>query len=255
MDILSLLFPKYCVLCKRFGSYLCDDCFATISFDVEYICFMCNKHAIDGITHPGCRMKYSIDGGFGVVKYAGSMKRLIAAFKFRPYVADLQHVLTDLFYEGLLQNEQFQRIMQTDSIFVPIPLYKQKERERGYNHAELLARNLGKRFNVKTVNILKRIRKTESQMNLDREERKKNMNGAFAIDEKVFKHYSLSETRTPSTSSKENSSHSVQRIKPWEQVILLDDIVTSGTTMIEAANVLKRHGVEKVWGIALAHGK
>ncbi len=224
------------MVCKRFGEYICAECFSTISFDVEYICLVCNRQAMNGLTHPVCKTKYTIDGGLASVKYAGTMKRLIAAFKFRPYLSDLNHVLADLFYEGLIQNEQFNKILGKETVFVPIPLYSQKERERGYNHAGLLAKGLEKRFGIRVVDLLKRVRKTESQMKLDREERKKNMNGAFEV--------------------KQNKIVKIKNKKLCElQMILVDDIITSGTTMLEAAKVLKKAGAEKVWGIALAHGK
>ncbi len=225
MDFLSLLFPKYCVVCKKFGSYVCDVCFSTISLDVEYICLVCNKQAIDGITHPLCKTKYTIDGALASVKYAGTMKRMIAAFKFRPYLSDLQHVLTDLFYEGLLQNEQFHRILRSESLFVPIPLYKQKERERGYNHAELLAKELSKRFGIKTVNLLGRVKKTENQMKLDREKRKKNIEGAFEVLD------SFKVAKVQRSKERKNSA-SLELWNSATQVILIDDIITSGTTML-----------------------
>lgn len=231
MGLLDLIFPKRCVSCKAFGEYLCADCFVQVSFDVSMICLVCNKYAMDGQTHPGCRTRYTIDGAVASIAYRGVAKRLIYQFKYKPYLTDLQHVMTDFFYEGLIQNEQFNILLQQEIILVPIPLHTDKQRERGYNHSEILSKNIGKRLGLETKNMLKRIKKTQTQANLKREERKENMKDAFAVENSQFSTF--------------NSQF----------VILVDDIVTSGSTMLEAARVLKQAGVAKVWGIALAHGK
>lgn len=230
MGILDIFFPKYCVQCKKTGDYVCSDCFAGISFSSEYICLICNKAAINGVTHPICKKTYGIDGGMASVAYKGVVKKLVYQFKYKPYLSDLQSSITDLFYEGLIQNEQFHRVLQTESVLVPIPLHPDRERERGYNHAALLSNSLSKRLGLQTKPLLKRVKQTQIQANLKREERRENLKGAFEI-------------------TGELKSVGVQ------QVLLVDDIMTTGATMLEAAKVLKRAGVERVWGIALAHGK
>lgn len=230
MGILDFIFPKKCVGCSKFGDYICPDCFVQITFDVELICLVCNRSAIDGITHPSCSGKYTIDGTISSIVFKGIVKRLIYNFKYKPYLSGLERILSDLFYEGLIQSEQFHRILKTESGLIPIPLHRKKLRERGYNQAEILAINLGKRFDVPVIDILKRVKITQTQVILKREDRKENIKGAFAL-----------------------TKSELLNIKP--EVILVDDVITSGATMLEAANVLKRAGVKRVWGIALAHGK
>lgn len=137
MGLLDFIFPKFCVNCRKFGEYICTDCFAKITFDVELICLVYNRSAVEGITHPLCRGRYTIDGSSASIAYKGVAKRLVSAFKYKPFLSDLQQVLTDFFYEGLIQQEQFHRIMQIDSVLVPIPLHPAKLRERGYNQAEI----------------------------------------------------------------------------------------------------------------------
>lgn len=114
-----------------------------------------------------------------------------------------------------------------DSLFVPIPLHQIKLRQRGFNHAELLSTELSLYFGNKSQALLIRHKPTISQFGLTREKRKENLTKAFRL-----------------------------RVKPGvKTVFLVDDIVTTGTTFSEAAKVLKRGGVEKVYGIALAHGR
>ncbi len=231
MGLLDILFPKYCVNCKKLGEYICPDCFSRLSFAVEHICLVCNKPAIDGKTHPACEEKYTIDGALASVTYTGAVKKLVYQFKYKPFIQDLQHMLSDLLYEGIIQQEQFHRLLQTNPILVPIPLHPEKERQRGYNQALLLSNNLSKRLNLETIPVLKRTKRTHIQADLPREKRQENMRGAF-VDEKNF-----------------------QEDISGRTIMLIDDIITTGSTMMEACNVLKRKGVKTVWGIALAHGK
>ena len=231
MDFLNFLFPKYCINCKKLGDYICSNCFSFISFDQTSICSSCNRPSINGLTHPKCQTKYGLDGIFSTLSYKGVVKKLVYNFKYNPYLADLKNLLTELFYEGLIQKEDFYNIYKKFSnnlIFVPVPLYRAKERARGYNQAEILAGELSKKFNVRTFSVLKRIKKTVSQVGLSKIERKKNIKDSFEINQNlksaIKDHY----------------------------IFLVDDVFTTGSTLIEASKVLKRNGAKKVWGLTLA---
>src|SRR3990172_8974689 len=133
MNLLDFLFPKYCVNCRKAGDYICANCFSFISFDVAMICLVCNKGSIDGLTHPGCRSQYAIDGAFCAVAYKGIVKKLIYNFKYKPYLADLKNSLVELFYESIIQNELFMRRIEQSSnesmVIIPIPLHSKRLRK------------------------------------------------------------------------------------------------------------------------------
>lgn len=133
------------------------------------------------MTHPKCKGKYTIDGYFVALNYKGILKKLVYQFKYAPYLTDLQTVFGDLLYEQLIQNELFNKILQHNPIFISIPLSSSRLRKRGYNHAEILAKNLAKRFNIPVQNVLKRTKETKPQYGLKREERVANIKGAFEI--------------------------------------------------------------------------
>lgn len=211
--------------CKKFGEYLCPNCFTKLSFDVRQNCLLCARPSFDGMTHPKCNGKYTINGYFAALNYKGVLKRLIYQFKYSPYLTDLQTVLGDLLYEQLIQDELFHKVLQKNPILIPIPLSRFKLRKRGYNHAEILAKNLGKRLGLSVQNSLKRIKETKPQYGLKREERVRNIRGAFAMKPGQNK---------------------------YKTTLLIDDIVTTGSTLLEAANILKRNGFEKVYGVILA---
>lgn len=231
MGLLDFVFPKRCVACKSFGSYLCADCFSFLSFAQGGFCLICNRPSINSLTHPGCKTRYTIDGIFISLAYTGVAKRLIYTFKYKPYLTDLKSVLIDLFYEGIIQNELFHKVVNKKALFVPIPLFSAKLRSRGYNQAEILSTRLAKRLGLTSANLLQRTRNTSSQFRLSRKERQENIARSFSL--------------IPTN-----------RVQIGDRVLfLVDDVVTSGATLVEAANVLKRAGAKHVYGLALAHGQ
>lgn len=227
MEILEILFPKKCVNCKTRGDYICSNCFNFISFDAKKLCLICDKPSYNSLTHPRCRNKYSIDGAFSAISYNKIAQKLIYNFKYKPYLADLKTFLSQLFVESLIQNEHFNKILNKDFILVPIPLYSSKLRKRGYNQAEILARELSKKIKIPVQNLLIRTKDTKSQFKLKKEQRQENVKGIFSLKNKSFE-------------------------LKGKNIFLVDDVVTTGSTLKEAANVLKRGGANKVFGLTLA---
>lgn len=239
MSLLDFIFPKRCVNCRKFGSYLCSDCFSYIQFHEFGVCIVCQRQAIGGLTHPVCRTQFTPDGVFSSLVYKGVVKRLVYKFKYNPHLTDLKSALWDLLYEGLIQKEAFYKLLDSQSVLIPIPLYKSKMRKRGYNQAEILATGLGKQFNLKVLNCLERTKDTKTQVGLKKEEREVNIKGAFAVKPHFAK----------------ASRGRELRVQDLKQVFLVDDVVTSGATLKEAAKILKKGGVGKVYAITLAHGQ
>src|SRR3989344_9139579 len=125
-NLLDFIFPKRCVNCKKLGSYICTDCFSRLSFDTFDICPECSKPAVSGVTHPRCKKKYSLDGAFTAIVLNKVARKLIYQLKYRPYLKDLKDIVSDLMYESFSQNEEFQRVYETNKeklIVVPIPLF------------------------------------------------------------------------------------------------------------------------------------
>ncbi len=243
MSLLDFIYPKRCAGCGAFGSYLCSRCFTYIVFAETGFCGVCQRAAIGGFTHPGCRTKYEIDGIFASVSYSGVVKRLLHKMKYKPYILDIRGLLTDLFYEGIIQKESFVRMLEAKNLFLPIPLHKLRMQQRGYNQSEVLAVDLVRKFQEERMiggvrdimvvqDMLYRKKQTLPQYGLLREARVENLTGAFDLRENFR-----------------------DVLKNFPIVFLIDDIVTTGATLREAARVLKRAGAGKVYGLALAHGQ
>lgn len=201
-----------------------------MSFADHQKCIECDKNSWNGLTHPSCKKKHSIDGVFCALSYKGTVKKLLYSLKYKPYVSDLQNTLGELLREGLSEQETLYTILQSETnlALVPIPLHSSKFNSRGYNQSELLAKTLSEQWNIPVVQLLSRIKKTSPQFGLKKEDRFANIAGAFEVIRQTL---------------------NVSRVA---NVLLVDDLLTTGATLAEAARVLKKTGVKKVWGITLA---
>ncbi|HLD24942.1 MAG TPA: ComF family protein [Patescibacteria group bacterium] len=216
MNILDFLFPKRCLGCGRIGKYFCNKCRETIRVveNNEAICPMCERPAIDGVTHPRCQTRYAIDGLTSAFHYDGIIRKAVKAIKYH-HIFDISRELVSFMPATILQA----------SVMIPIPLFPSRQKERGYNQAEIVGRLLSESLHIPLrTDILKRIKKTIPQVEIKkRDARLKNMEGVFATC----------------------------RMSP-KRVILFDDVFTTGATMRSAANVLKRNGAKWVWAMTIA---
>jgi len=242
MHLLDFLFPRRCLDCGKIGKYFCQNCLTKIKFITHPICPVCTRSAIDGATHPRCQTKYTLDGLTSFFRYEGIVRKAIKAIKYR-FVSDLAKE-----FIGLIPASSFQPITHNSPAhnassiadaggqpitLIPIPLHPTRLRFRGFNQAEVLGKLLAKRLKISVkTNILKRVRKTVPQVEMkDRKKRLQNMEGVFTVS-----------PNPPAGGSQ------------YPNILLFDDVFTTGATLRSAASMLKHAGVEKVWGVALAHG-
>jgi ComF family protein len=220
MNFLDLVFPKTCLECGSAGSYICAGCIAKVKLAIQ-ICPYCGRAAIDGITHVKCRKKYGLDGLISVWEYEGVIRKGVLSLKYK-YSTEAGKELTNFFIRELMFGDN----LISGSVLVPIPLYWHRENTRGFNQSNevgtAVAANRGWKF---LPDLLVRNKSTVPQASLSGDKRRQNLKGVFAIN---------SEFIVPDT------------------VILFDDVFTTGSTLKEAAKILKKAGVEKVWGLTIA---
>ena len=169
MGILDLLFPKRCVSCGKLGNYVCFKCFQKIEFISFQICPYCGRSAIDGKTHPRCKRSWGLDGLYFNTRYKGPVKDAVHKLKYR-LVTDLARFWIDILYQ------EKPKALPNFDYLVPVPLHPKRERERGFNQSEIIAKILGKKWTIPVSrNIIKRIRHTRPQVELERKERKTNL--------------------------------------------------------------------------------
>lgn len=225
---LDILFPKMCFGCGKEGKYICEKCSTFVS-EAALICPVCEKASFFGESHTICQARYGLNGLIGIWEYDGVIKKMLFQVKYKGVAHALEECLENAFAAMTKDEQRFQpffRFLLSGDIYVAyVPMYKKKEKQRGFNQAKFIARELEKISGAPTVSLLQKIKDTKSQTELNRVERLQNIKDSFAVKEK----------------------RDVPR-----NVLLVDDIWTSGATMRECCKVLKKVGVENVWGFALA---
>lgn len=221
----NFLIPKRCVVCYQEGDFFCDRCREKLIYLETPVCPVCTRAAIDGFAHPGCRREFTLDRVFVPFRYRGPLVAAIKKLKYKKVTA-----LAD-FLVGLLLEVMAEQGVNVgrQALILPVPLHPLKEWERGFNQAALLAESLGKALGLKVVaEAVKRTRETVSQTRLKGKDREKNVRGAFVVDE----------TKAAAVEGRD--------------LILVDDVFTTGATLRECGRVLKRAGARFIYAFALA---
>jgi len=202
------------------------------------ICSICGERVLssyavwddDGVRRcPVCRrIDRPFERAVAYGSYDGGLRELIHLLKFHG-VRPASDVLGRMLAEAIAQ---FEPLFGQESVLViPVPLYRGKRRQRGFNQAEMVARAAIKGFASRerlqlAPDLLFRTRETHSQIGLTSHQRRENLRGAFSV------------ARAPEVTGRE--------------VLLVDDVYTTGTTASECARVLRRAGVAKVWVATVA---
>lgn len=229
---LSWLYPGRCGVCGELlpvGQIgVCEACYAELPFVRPPVCLSCGKEL--GSTDFWAPEEFCTDcsahtkdfsGGIALLNYHGAARKLITGFKYenkREYAAFLA--------KELARRKGRQILSFRPDLLVPVPVHKRRRRERGYNQAGLLARELGRELGIPVrEDILVRRINTTAQKKLDVLHRRYNETKAFAANE-VIK----------------------------GRVLLVDDIYTTGATAQGCTTELLKAGAEKVFLVNAAIG-
>jgi len=230
----DILYPKTCLVCKKqlkgvtcVDNLLCTQCWEKIKKNSPPFCHCCGRHLEKPTKNicPACiRKQLHFDRAFAACRYEGIIKELIHSFKYqgKDYLGP---TLTRLMI-GFI--EEYSLPMDILDLVIPVPLHKTRLREREFNQAQILSDLIAKRFNKKmSFDNLRRLRPTKTQTELEMEERLLNVKDSFAVTKK-------------------------EDIKD-KNILLVDDVLTTGATCSQAACALKDAGANIVFVLTLAN--
>jgi ComF family protein len=226
--VTALLWPSTCVLCRQSAQKaldLCLPCAGDLPTN-DFACKVCAEPLPAPAAMLVCgaclRRPPPFQRGFAPFMYGYPLDHLIRGLKFRGELA-CGRVLGELFAQRLLHL----RDGTLPELIIPVPLAPRRYRERGYNQAVELALPIAKRSGISLrTDLVVRQRETVEQTALNQKERRKNVRRAFALTAAL----------------------------PAHHIAILDDVVTTGSTVREIAKVLRRAGASRVeiWAIAKA---
>jgi len=225
--LLDLLFPVYCPGCAKEGEYLCEKCLSGLKFNEKK--YFLNTPNLD---------RLFIAGDYDDKLLAELIKKYKFNYqeKIGPFLA---RFLCSFWTKILSEQKISEKELAKEFLVVPIPLSKRRERSRGFNQSAVLAKIFCATFSYEPSSALKRIKNRPPQSSLDEKARAKNIKDVFA----------LSEINPASV----NNRKSPQTLKN-KTIILIDDVVTTGATLNEAAKILKTAGASQIYGLVLAKG-
>lgn len=203
--LLDLVYPPRCGGCDRRGTRFCDKCLLAVTVPIF------DRKGIAGL-------RLLISAG----TFDGPLRTAIHNFKYEsdtPLARPLARMLSDV----LAQDENAE-LDGDPPMLVPVPLHIQRRKARGYNQSELLAQELSRLTGWRVVKGLERVRETRPQVGLSAQERRENMQDAFAWQADLVP----------------------------ERVLLIDDVCTTGATLSECASALLTAGVQEVYAATVA---
>jgi len=221
---LDLFIPPRCVVCGKVETWLCDACMKKIPLLTGTICPRCGKPWDQNGLCPMCRLSpLNVAPIRSAFLFEGQLRDAIHALKYRG-----GHTVAPLLAQRMAEAWK-QYDMQSD-LLVPVPLYPSRELKRGYNQSTLLAQALGHELDVAVApDVLVRARNTASQTKLNRQDRRKNVEAAFAWTESMD--------------------------IAGKHVTLVDDVATTGATLDACATVLLAHKAKVVNAFTLARAQ
>ncbi len=217
--LLDLFFPSFCLGCNKKGEFFCWECLerAASSFSKK-MGIVRRSEANSVVFEEG---EGELDGLVVAMNYEDVLvRRVLKTFKYA-FVKDLSDKLA-----GVLSKAISEAMAGEEVLVTYVPLHEKREKWRGFNQAEVLARGVA---GEECIGLLKRVKETESQAELRRVERFKNMKDAFEVTENIE--------------------------VAGAKVVIVDDVSTTGATLAECAKVLKEAGAVEVIGLVLAKRK
>ena len=187
---------------------------------------LCNKckmkiiqHQIDIVIKPENKYFKEL---ISILKYEGIIRDKILQYKFedKPYIYKT-------FAKIVLKNKKVCGLLKKYDIIIPVPIHKKRKLQRGYNQTQLIAKEISKNIDIKLCNnVLVKIKNTIAQSKLNKNKRKQNIKGAFKI----------------------LNSEKIQD----KNILLFDDIYTTGSTVNECSKILTRAGAKRIGVLTIA---
>lgn len=214
-NLLSVIAPHECIACGAEGQPLCGDCLAEAEIKPAS-CFHCGKYNPRGATCKSCQSQTKLAGVTVAKYYDGSVRELIKQLKYSHNLAAAK----------VFGGAMAPLLVASDfDVVAAIPAAPSRYRKRGYHQAELIACDVARRLGLPYRGLLGRLQ-VERQVGASRQERFHQVKDSFV-------------TKRP------------ELIK-GQRVLLIDDVLTTGATLSEAAETLSKAGAKSVWAAVAA---
>lgn len=227
--LLDLIFPKKCVNCNSYGEYLCEKCIKFIEYLDFLRCPFCKRKNLDGkFCNKNCSNGFYFDQLIAFLNYkkGSPLQKIIIQFKYK-FSLEIKGIFRKILNKKI---KIFLKIPHQNYLIIPVPIHKIKFKKRGFNQAKILADLFAEELKAES-NVLNCLIQKEyrgKQANLKKEKRLINLKDSIFLDEK-YKNFIKS-----------------------KNILLIDDIATTLSTLNECSKVLKSYGAKHICGLVLA---
>jgi len=229
--LLNYLFHSRCLLCEKplhDMSPLCPECFEELKFGTEKRCVKCGQVMSSSLVDPSCADCRNRHYPYHEIRilgtYAGSLQKLVQGLKFRE-----RHSVSAVLADCLVRFVDPSYFLV--DCMVPVPLHRSRLKERGYNQSRLVLDRIGRYLRVPVLaDALVRHKNTKPQSRLRAEERRENVRDAFRPGRQA-------------------------KLMSGKKILLFDDVMTTGNTLNEACETLKKCGPSSVKILAIARAE
>ncbi len=226
--VLDTLFPITCLACEQEGAFICPNCKSQLKKLEHQRCIVCQKPTPFGLTHPVCQTPLGANGLISFYDYHNEkVSNIIIKGKYS-FLPEVYKILGQMIAEKL--KTDYPELLSTPYTLTPIPLHSSRLRWRGFNQAEILCQTLSEQLNLPVADVLTRTKITKTQKDLKKEARIKNVAAAFTVEKGLDPSLQIHD----------------------KNFILIDDVTTTGATLQQAAQVLKRNGATKIICLTVA---
>lgn len=218
--LINIIAPNDCLVCGAEGSILCDWCKPDAALVIPSRCYKCQKQIKDFLVCPKCKPRTKLTHVWVVTEYTDIAKKLVQSLKFS-YKREAAQIIAEYMSEVL-------PYLTPETMIVPVPTANVRVRQRGFDHAVLIAKALSQQKAVHNAPILKRTGSSR-QVGAKREQRLRQLTNAFWVSNPAMIHK--------------------------KHIVLVDDVVTTGATLETVAGVLKKAGAASVSAVVFAQAK
>lgn len=210
LNTIDLIYPPICGICGKLDkNFLCRKCYKILENESKFIVERKSKENF-------------FQEHLYIFKYEGIIRKVILKYKFQD-----KAYIYKTFVNFLLKNEKFFKIIKSYDTIIPVPISKQRKKERGYNQSYLLAREIAKNVGLNLINnVLYKTIDTIEQSKLKREDRIKNLQGVYKA---------------------ENIT-----VLNNKNILLIDDVYTTGSTVTQCCKTLNQANLNKIGVFTIA---